>query len=154
MQYVQYKHPDLKYARQHFAPCLVCPPSAGAAGFRGGLEAPALARGMACSGARPPASPEIPCGIALDRQTSLLYREGMDMGSDRRRQDMGANRTTYRSLNDRAAAYVATLDVDDPVVVANRLVDRAVALQDEGRLDEAADLLGAADRLLRLEIGS
>jgi len=59
--------------------------------------------------------------------------------------DMTTSRTTYRALNTRAAQYIATLDTDDPLVIANRLIDRAVALQDEGRFDEADDLLAAAE---------
>jgi hypothetical protein len=61
---------------------------------------------------------------------------------------MQLNPTTHRALNARAAQYVAGLDVDDPLAVANALIDRAVALQDKGRLDEAADRLDAADRML------
>ena len=56
--------------------------------------------------------------------------------------------TTAHHLNARAAAYVATLDSDDPIVIANKLIDRALTLQDEGRMDEAEDLLNAADQLL------
>ena len=47
-----------------------------------------------------------------------------------------------------ANTYVATLDSDDPLVIANHLIDRALTLQDEGRMDEAEDLLNAADQLL------
>lgn len=61
---------------------------------------------------------------------------------------MDTSRTTYRALNTRAAEYVAKLDTDDPIVVANCLINEAVALQDEGRLAEADELLARADALL------
>lgn len=60
---------------------------------------------------------------------------------------MTTSSTTYRALNTRAAQYVATLDIDDSLVIANRLIDRAIALQDAGQYDEADDLLAAADSL-------
>lgn len=56
--------------------------------------------------------------------------------------------TTYRELNDRAAAYVARLEAADPLARANALIDRAVALQDAGELAGAEALLAEADALL------
>ena len=58
--------------------------------------------------------------------------------------------TTYRALNDRAAAYIARLDESDPLARANALIDRAVALQDAGDLAAADALLAQADALLEL----
>ena len=58
--------------------------------------------------------------------------------------------TTYRALNDRAAAYVAGLDESDPLARANALIDCAVALQDAGELAAADALLVQADELLEL----
>jgi len=56
--------------------------------------------------------------------------------------------TTYRALDTRASQYVATLDETDPLALANALVDRAVALQDDGRIAEAEELLARAEELL------
>lgn len=56
--------------------------------------------------------------------------------------------TTYRKLNDRAAAIVAALPSTDPVVRANALIDQAVALQDAGSLAAAEALMDEADALL------
>lgn len=57
-------------------------------------------------------------------------------------------KTTARALAPRAAAFVAALPADDPVAVANRLIDEAVALQDAGRFADADALLDRADALL------
>jgi hypothetical protein len=51
----------------------------------------------------------------------------------------------------RAARYIATLPSDDPIIVANALVDRALALQDAGRIDEADELLAQAEALMENE---
>lgn len=61
---------------------------------------------------------------------------------------MKATETTYRALNARATEYVGALDADDPLVVADMLVDEAVALQDAGRFAEADALLARAEDLL------
>jgi hypothetical protein len=63
-----------------------------------------------------------------------------------RRLPMGA-----RGLTARAARYLAACDADDPVVVANRMIDRALRLQDAGRNDEADELLADAEALLEGE---
>lgn len=61
---------------------------------------------------------------------------------------MTSERTTYKALNTRAANYVATLDPADPLARANTLIDQAVALQDQGRVDEADALLDAVAEIL------
>lgn len=57
-------------------------------------------------------------------------------------------RTTYKALNDRAAAYVATLPADDPLVRANDLIDRANAAIDSGDVELAGELFARVDELL------
>lgn len=59
--------------------------------------------------------------------------------------------TTYRALDDRAAAYNARLDADDPLAKANALIDQAVALQDAGDFDASGALLAEAEALLDAE---
>jgi hypothetical protein len=61
---------------------------------------------------------------------------------------METTHTTARALNTRAAKYVASLTDTDPLVEANALIDEALRLQDDGRMDEAERLLTRADALL------
>jgi hypothetical protein len=56
-------------------------------------------------------------------------------------------KTTYRSLNDRASRFVASLPASDPLVRANAMIDRAVAAQDAGDFALAETLLDLADTL-------
>lgn len=56
-----------------------------------------------------------------------------------------------KQLSPRAARYLDGCAVDDPVRVANDLIDRALALQDEGRFAEADELLSQADALIEGE---
>lgn len=57
-------------------------------------------------------------------------------------------KTTFRSVDAKAAAILAKLPADDPVVRANLLCDQAVALQDAGDCATAALLLAQAEQLL------
>jgi hypothetical protein len=60
------------------------------------------------------------------------------------------DKTTYRALDDRAAAYVVRLEESDPLARSNALIDRAVALQDAGEFAAAETLLAKADALLEV----
>jgi hypothetical protein len=60
---------------------------------------------------------------------------------------MEIKQTTAHALNTRAQNYVNE-NPNDPVALANHLIDQALRLQDEGRMDEADELLARADSLL------
>lgn len=51
----------------------------------------------------------------------------------------------------RTARYLAKCDAEDPLVIANRLLDEAVALQDCGDPEAGEALLDRADTLLNTE---
>ena len=62
--------------------------------------------------------------------------------------------TTYRALSPYAQRIVDALPIDDPVKLANILIDIAVGLQDIGRSKEGEELLDRAERLIGGKVAS
>ena len=60
---------------------------------------------------------------------------------------MEIKQTTAHALNTRAQQYVDQ-HPNDPVALANHLIDEALRLQDDGRMDEAEALLKRAETLI------
>lgn len=60
---------------------------------------------------------------------------------------MTTSQTTAHALNTRAQQYVDN-SPNDSVALANHLIDEALRLQDQGRMDEAEALLDRAEGLL------
>lgn len=53
-----------------------------------------------------------------------------------------------KELSPRSRRYMAALATDDPLVVANALIDEALVLQDQGDFAAAETLLDEADEML------
>jgi len=58
-------------------------------------------------------------------------------------------KTTYRRLNDRAQAGVDALPEADPLVRANKMIDRANDAVDAGDFELADELFELAEAMLR-----
>lgn len=59
-----------------------------------------------------------------------------------------ASKTTWKALDERAAAFVAALPANDPLKRANALIDRANAAVDAGDFTRADELFSLAEELI------
>jgi hypothetical protein len=61
----------------------------------------------------------------------------------------GHRRPTQEDImTKRTRTYLASLETDDPLTVANRMIDEATELQNAGRWQDAERLLSRAEELL------